>query len=330
MCRDSKEMKKHSAPRLKVWKALTFAFAAFAFAVVGFSARIPAYAQDLASDLEATDDLGLPGGEPDPQTPSMPSASKLEPSPSLSVLTGSPDASVPSDDEGDDSQSELLEGEEPDSEDSPLAEHEGMPPQPEASTEKANTSGLPGLEVAQPPLAATSAPDHGDGPMVTGAKPEDSYQRLLDHKGKAEAPTEASMKEKIAEDDRSPFRPEKIRSLFFTYWQHEAIVDAKRSRGRARPPTESELKALDKEKPKAGERDLTLDGIVFVATDNWTIWLNGMRVTPSAIPREVIDLRVFKDYIEVKWLDEYTNQVFPIRLRAHQRFNLDMRIFLPG
>ncbi len=153
---------------------------------------------------------------------------------------------------------------------------------------------------------------------------------MLERKGKVESPTPDSVKKKIAEDDRSPFKPEKIRSLFFTYWQHEAIVDAKKSRGLARPPTESELRTLDKEPPKPGERDLTLDGIVFVTSEDWTIWLNGMRVTPSAIPKEVIDLRVYKEFIEVKWLDEYTNQVFPIRLRAHQRFNLDMRIFLPG
>jgi hypothetical protein len=32
----------------------------------------------------------------------------------------------------------------------------------------------------------------------------------------------------------------------------------------------------------------------------------------------------------MKWFDEYTNQVFPIRLRPHQRFNIDARMFLPG
>jgi len=75
---------------------------------------------------------------------------------------------------------------------------------------------------------------------------------------------------------------------------------------------------------------VTLGGIVYKGDDDWTIWLNGERVTPSAVPKEVMDLQVYKDYIEVKWLDEYTNSIFPLRLRAHQRFNMDMRIFLPG
>jgi hypothetical protein len=126
---------------------------------------------------------------------------------------------------------------------------------------------------------------------------------------------------------------DKMPSLFFTYWQHQSIIDAKNSHGKRRPPTEAELKALEEDRPinyDPERRYVTLGGIVYKADGDWTIWLNGQRVTPDAVPKQVIDLRVFKDYIEVKWLDEYTNSIFPLRLRAHQRFNMDMRIFLPG
>ncbi len=126
---------------------------------------------------------------------------------------------------------------------------------------------------------------------------------------------------------------DRMSSLFFTYWQHKSIVDAKNSHGNARPPTEAELKALedgDTLKPNPESRYVSLGGIVYKSKDDWTIWLNGKRVTPEAIPTQVIDLKVFNDYIEVKWLDDYTNSIFPLRLRAHQRFNMDMRIFLPG
>ncbi len=126
-------------------------------------------------------------------------------------------------------------------------------------------------------------------------------------------------------------------SLFFTYWQHQAIQDAKNDhRGVSRPPTEAELRALNKVDEKENirvdpeKRYVSLGGIVYKGNKNWTVWLNGKRVTPRAVPREAIDLRVYEDYIEVRWFDEYSNQVFPLRLRAHQRFNLDMRIFLPG
>ena len=126
---------------------------------------------------------------------------------------------------------------------------------------------------------------------------------------------------------------DKMPSLFFTYWQHQSIIDAKNSHGKARPLSAEELKALEEGRqlkfdPK--RRYVTLGGIVYNGENDWTIWLNGKRVTPDALPVEALDLQVYEDYIEVKWFDDYTDQIFPLRLRAHQRFNLDMRIFLPG
>lgn len=133
--------------------------------------------------------------------------------------------------------------------------------------------------------------------------------------------------------ERDNFDVERMPSLFFTYWQHQAIKDAKNKRGVVRAPTQEELEAIergDELELDPERRYITLGGIVYKGEDNWTIWLNGKRVTPTAVPEEVLDLRVFKDYIEVKWIDDFTKQIFPIRMRAHQRFNMDMRIFLPG
>lgn len=131
--------------------------------------------------------------------------------------------------------------------------------------------------------------------------------------------------------------PNDIASLLFTYWEHTAIQDAKRARGLVRPPTDAELmKDLSQPgedlsvKPPPEERDISLGGIVYVHAKDWTIWLNGKRVTPKALPVEAMDLKVYGEFIELKWYDKYTNQIFPIRLRPHQRFNIDTRIFLPG
>ncbi len=136
---------------------------------------------------------------------------------------------------------------------------------------------------------------------------------------------ESSVNKEISVDD--------IPSLVFTYWQHKSIMDARKTKGVVRAPTQSELDAMnngDEFEPDAGTREIELGGILFTKEDSWIIWLNGQRVTPDAVPKEVLDLRVFKDYIEIKWLDDYTNQVFPIRIRTHQRFDMDSRIFLPG
>ena len=133
------------------------------------------------------------------------------------------------------------------------------------------------------------------------------------------------------------FSDEQYPSLVFTYWEHIALKDARNSRGLVRPPTEAELtrdlkagEQTPKPKPPPEQREIRLGGIVYHGKKDWVIWLNDKRVMPDALPSEVLDLNVYKGYVEMKWFDEWSNQIYPIRLRPHQRFNIDARIFLPG
>ncbi len=127
-----------------------------------------------------------------------------------------------------------------------------------------------------------------------------------------------------------PLKPDT--SLMFSSWEHALLREMKRQDATARPATAGELLAASRsDQPRVkGIRELSLGGIVFAGVDDWTIWLNGQRVTPDAIPKEILDMRVSDSYVEIKWFDSYTNLVYPLRLRPHQRFNLDNRIFLPG
>lgn len=134
---------------------------------------------------------------------------------------------------------------------------------------------------------------------------------------------------------KAEINPSAMPSLLFTYWEHGALLDAKRARGTARVPTAAELRAgipgmQEGYVPPPEDRELRLGGIVYKSDKDWTIWLNDKRVTPDALPPDAIELRVGKEYIDIKWFDTYTNQIFPVRLRPHQRFNFDTRIFLPG
>lgn len=124
--------------------------------------------------------------------------------------------------------------------------------------------------------------------------------------------------------------PEYIRTiptLFFTKWQHALLVET-RAGARSRPISESELDGEGN--VVKGPRDISLSGIVFSSKDKWTIWLNDKRVAPDAIPEEIMDINVSFSHVDIEWFDAYTNKIYPIRLRPHQRFNLDSRIFLPG
>lgn len=119
---------------------------------------------------------------------------------------------------------------------------------------------------------------------------------------------------------------DKMPSLFFSVWQHD-LITAARSGLNVRPPgIEDGTDGVIGDAP----REIVLAGIVYTSKSDWTIWLNNMRVSPGRIPSEVMDLKVYKNHIDLEWFDSTTNQIFPIRLRAHQRFNLDSRIFLPG
>ena len=113
----------------------------------------------------------------------------------------------------------------------------------------------------------------------------------------------------------------KMPSLFFNVWEHDLILDARRGMTTG---------IGDEGIEQAGNRDISLGGIVYVSGNDWTVWINNTRVTPKAIPAQIMDLKVYKEHIDLEWFDSTTNQIFPIRLRAHQRFNLDTRIFLPG
>jgi hypothetical protein len=129
--------------------------------------------------------------------------------------------------------------------------------------------------------------------------------------------------------------PPSIPSLLFTPAQQSLLREA-RNGFNTRAPSAAELAEAgigaggDLQSPNMSVRSLSLGGIVFLTPDEWTIWLNSKRVTSDKIPTEAVDLRVYKEFIELRWFDAQTNQIFPIRLRPNQTFNLDARTFVPG
>lgn len=123
--------------------------------------------------------------------------------------------------------------------------------------------------------------------------------------------------------------PEQVESLLFTAWQHALLQEAKIG-FTTRAPDSSSAGADSGPGGDPGIRELSLGGIAFYAPARWTVWLNSVRITPDAIPDQVLDIKVSRSHIDIKWFDRYTNRIYPVRLRPHERFNLDSRIFLPG
>lgn len=125
--------------------------------------------------------------------------------------------------------------------------------------------------------------------------------------------------------------------LVMTYWENQSIQDAKHLRGRQQDFIDEQFGVTKKEiikepiqPKKPGRRSIKMGGILYRSAQDWTIWLNNQRVEPGKLPKEIIDIKVSEDYVDLRWFDEFTNNIYPIRLRANQTFNLDARIFIPG
>lgn len=170
----------------------------------------------------------------------------------------------------------------------------------------------------------TSTPDDGTAPAPVG----DAL--AADDEGKT---FELEMLTQIEKELRQKLINERFvapnfQSLLFPPWQHTLLREA-RAGFNTRAPTQQEIS----NKSSGGVsaiREVSLGGIVYTNKDDWTIWLNKQRVTPKALPSEALDIKVHKEFVELKWFDAQTNAVFPVRLRPNQRFNLDARMFLPG
>ncbi len=125
-------------------------------------------------------------------------------------------------------------------------------------------------------------------------------------------------------------RPGVTFSLFFTPRELEMLNEARQGL-LARMATDSELNAAqDGRSVPRGPREISVSGILYIDANDWVVWINNEKITPERIPPEITDIKVTKDSVRLKWFDAYTNQIFPIKLRTHQRFNIDTRIFLPG
>ena len=137
-----------------------------------------------------------------------------------------------------------------------------------------------------------------------------------------------------AEFNTPGFSFDAMPSLFFTPRTLALLNDAKRGFvARNATPFEIDQASRNAEEgtaPPKGPREINIGGIVYAGNSDWTVWLNGQKITPDRLPPEILDIQVRKDYVRLKWYDAYTNQIFPIKLKTQQRFNLDSRIFLPG
>lgn len=153
-------------------------------------------------------------------------------------------------------------------------------------------------------------------------------------------PPELRILKKVEEELKSKFKsnvyvPVNIPSMFFTPAQQTLLSSARQGFNNALPSDE-DMAGLAATDPNATEEiipsvtEISLGGILFNGDESWVIWLNGARTTKETLPKQIIDIQVGADYIQLKWFDEATNQIFPVRLRPNQKFDITKKVFLPA
>lgn len=125
------------------------------------------------------------------------------------------------------------------------------------------------------------------------------------------------------------FNADEFYSVLLLQSEYREIENARDLIGQAVTPY-GQTEDSNKRKPLPEKRYINLQGILYSSKNDWIVWLNGKQIRPDALPEEALSMTVYKDHIELRWYDDYTNQIFPIRLKPLQRFHMDTRMFVPG
>lgn len=87
--------------------------------------------------------------------------------------------------------------------------------------------------------------------------------------------------------------------------------------------------------PSTGEiipqvRTITLTGVLYKNPDDWLIWLNGQKLNPHNLFKEIVDIQVFKDSrVRLKWYDIGLDGVIDVTMRPHQKYDIVTGLLLP-
>ena len=77
-------------------------------------------------------------------------------------------------------------------------------------------------------------------------------------------------------------------------------------------------------------RLISVAGLLWRSDADWIVWLNGKKVTPKSLLPEIVDIKVSRDAVTLKWFDIGINGVISLTLRPHQTYDIVTGVLLPG
>jgi hypothetical protein len=168
-----------------------------------------------------------------------------------------------------------------------------------------------GAAAAAPAVRPPSAAPSVAAPVAAGATPASAAAT------KSPPPAEAAV------DIHTPFR----QSFFFT---SEDIISIKKAmeQQRVAPAASGGQAAAAQVIPPI--RRIALSGVVYKAADDWLIWINGQKVTPTVSMKEIVDIKVEREKVHLKWFDIGANYIIDITMRPNETYDITTGVLLPG
>lgn len=122
------------------------------------------------------------------------------------------------------------------------------------------------------------------------------------------------------DDVHKPFH----RSLFFA---GDELVQIQQALKGIISPINGPIDSIGKPIPQV--RTITLTGVLYKGPDDWLIWLNGQKLNPHVLLKEIVDIKVERDLVHLSWFDIGLNGVINVDMRPHQKYDIVTGLMLP-
>ncbi|MEZ0226415.1 MAG: hypothetical protein ACAH83_17800 [Alphaproteobacteria bacterium] len=127
----------------------------------------------------------------------------------------------------------------------------------------------------------------------------------------------------VAVDIHLPFK----QSFFFT---SEDIISIKKAMEQQKVAPSSATGQASAAPVIPPIRRIALSGVVYKAADDWLIWINGQKVTPTVSMKEIVDIQVEREKVHLKWFDIGANYIIDITMRPNETYDITTGVLLPG
>lgn len=80
--------------------------------------------------------------------------------------------------------------------------------------------------------------------------------------------------------------------------------------------------------PIATKRIISVSGMIYRSPNDWIVWLNGHKLVPGARLPELVDIKVERERVHLKWFDIGMGKILTITLRPRQTYDITSGVLL--